>query len=173
MCNIILRTTCSTLASLSLITATAAPAQVAKTGDLKAAIIYNILRFVDFPPSSIGSTLNLCVKRGVSGGSSLSSLQGKMAGPRKIAVRFIDPDWGADDCNVVYLGQSDTNEIARVRGFGVLTIGDGSGFLKSGGTVGLITTGKQTRFEISLKAAKQSGVMISSKLLRLASRVVR
>ncbi len=173
MHKIILRITCGFIGSAALIGTPVAHAQASPSGNLKAAIIYNILRFVDFPDGNSSSNLNLCVKRGVASGSSLFSLQGKSAGPRKISVSFTDLSRGADNCDVVYLGQSDASEISRAKSGGVLIIGDGSGFLRSGGTVGLITTGKQTRFEISLKAARQSDVTISSKLLRLASRVVR
>lgn len=173
MINIFSKKACAIIASLALCQIPAAHAQSSQSGELKAAIIYNILRFVEFPPGSVGNSLQLCVKRGVAGGDQLSLLQGKSAGVRRISVRSIDSGRGADNCNVVYLGRADASEIARSRGVGVLTIGDGAGFLKSGGTVGLVTTGKQTRFEVSMSAAKQSGLSISSKLLRLASRVVQ
>jgi hypothetical protein len=173
MFNSLSQKACAIIACLTLCQVPAAQAQSSQSDELKAAIIYNILRFVEFPPGSAGNSLQLCVKRGVSGDDQLSLLQGKSAGVRRISVRFIDSGRGAENCNIVYLGRTDAGEIARSRGAGVLTIGDGASFLKSGGIVGLVTTGKQTRFEVSMPAAKQSGLSISSKLLRLASRVVQ
>jgi hypothetical protein len=52
-----------------------------------------------------------------------------------------------------------------------LLVGDGPGFINGGGMIGLVRFGNQIRFEINARAARQSGVSISSKLMRLAARV--
>lgn len=146
-------------------------AQVLDASALKAAIVFNILRFVDFPTGSGDRTLNMCIKRAVPGASSLFSLKGRTVGARSINIRVIDAQDSAGNCDVVYVGAASGIEVARFKQRGVLTIGDGSGFLKTGGTIGLVTTGKQVRFEVNMRSARQYGLGISSQLLRLAARV--
>lgn len=143
-----------------------AAAQASQPDRLQSAIVYNILRFVDFP--SEDATLDLCVQRG---SRNLAALSGKVVGNRPIAVRTIDPSNGVAGCNAVYLGSANAADLARVRQRGVLVLGDGSGVLRAGGAIALVTTGKQTRFEINMRAARQADVKISSQLLRLAARV--
>ncbi len=149
--------------------ATPTMAQDAAARQLKSAIVYNILRFVDFPAGSGNGTLYLCIERGAEG--SFASLSGRSVASRSITVRVIEATSNAGGCDVVYLGTANSSDVSRVRQRGVLVIGDGSGFLKTGGTIGLVTTGKQTRFEINMRAARQANVKIGSQLLRLASRV--
>ncbi|MGL5837526.1 MAG: YfiR family protein [Sphingorhabdus sp.] len=162
-----IRASLAILAIVAFTTMPAASAQSSSQG-LKAAIIYNILRFVVFPAGNRDRMLNICEKRGT---DSLSSLWGRSVGSRTINVKAVDIERGGADCDVFYLGNTNTAEITKIQQRGLLTIGDGSGFLKSGGTVGLITTGKQIRFEVNVRSARQSGIAISSQLLRLASRV--
>jgi YfiR/HmsC-like len=144
-------------------------AQDTGSGQLKSAIVYNILRFVDFPRETGSKPLIACARRGA--GGNLSALSGRSVGSRTITVRTIEASSNGDGCDVVYLGVASSADVARVKQRGVLVIGDGSGFLKAGGTIGLVTTGKQTRFEVSMRAAKQADIKISSQLLRLAARV--
>ena len=143
-------------------------AQSADVGKLKAAIIYNIIRFVDFQ-SDPTSTLSLCLARNAAVPRELGALNGQRAGNRVIALRTIETS-NVRACNVVYLGNS-VGEVPKVRQSGLLTIADGSNVLPAGGTIGLVQTGGQIRFEVNVRAAREDQLAISSKLLRLAARV--
>ena len=55
----------------------------------------------------------------------------------------------------------------------ILTVGETDGFLESGGIINFITEEDKVRFEINAAAAKKRGLRISSKLLRLAKRVIK
>lgn len=144
-------------------------AQDTTSRQLKSAIVYNILRFVDFPAESGNRTLDLCIERGAEG--NFAALSGRSVASRSINVRTMEANSSAGRCDVVYLGTANGSDVSRVRQRGVLVIGDGSSFLNTGGTIGLVTTGKQTRFEINMRAARQADIKIGSQLLRLASRV--
>ncbi len=157
------------LIACSALLAMPTKAQDGGSGQLRSAIVYNILRFVDFPVGSRNRTLELCIKRGA--GGSFATLSGRSVASRSIDVRTIEATSNGAGCDVVYVGASNSGDVTRVRQRGVLVIGDGSGFLKTGGMIGLVTTGKQTRFEINMHAARQADVKIGSQLLRLASRV--
>ena len=59
-----------------------------------------------------------------------------------------------------------------VKGHSVLFVGDAKNFLESGGMINFIKENEKVRFEINNKAAKEAGLDIRSKLLRLAKRVI-
>lgn len=157
-------------AAISLTSAPSIGAAESSPNQLKAAIVFNIIRFVEFAPGDVGTTLNLCASRKASGLRELSALNGQRVGNRRIAYRTIDAGRFAD-CNVIYLGSASTSEISQASGTGVLVIGDGSSFIGNGGAVGLVRMGNQLRFEMNTRTARTSKVKISSKLLRLAARV--
>lgn len=156
------------IAAIVALTTPSAPAQATSPNELKAAITFNILRYIDFPSAS--GPLRLCVKRGADGAQELAALGGQRIGARTIVIRGIDAG-GNGDCDVVFLGQASASEISAALQRGTIVMGDGPRFVGSGGTVGLIRTGNQIRFEINLRAARETGITISSRLLRLASRV--
>ena len=159
------------LAALALV-AIGSPvaAKSAGTNQLKAAIVFNILRFVQFAPGASGSAVDLCIQSNVEAQKELASLHRKTIGSRSIAVRTIDSSNTAG-CDIVYLGSASRGEISQARRTGRVLIGDGPAFIRAGGMIGLVRTGNQIRFEVNLRSARQSDVTVSSKILRLAARV--
>lgn len=155
------------LVAAGAVTAPATAAQ-GSSGQLRAAIIFNILRFVEW--TSPLSELRLCMARGAPDSRVVSSLAGRAVGSRTLVVRTV-AGGGPAGCDAIYLGPAGASEIRAARQHGVLVIGDGSGFIGAGGMVGLVQMGNQIRFEVNNGAARRGGVQISSKLLRLASRI--
>ncbi len=137
---------------------------------LKAAIILNIIRFVDFGMSGATEPLLLCVNRASSAARAIAALDGKRVGARAIVTRELAPAM-LGECDVVYLGAGNAAAIARMRRIGVLLIGEGPDFIEAGGTIGLVGAGTQMRFEANTRAAGEARIKLSSKLLRLATRV--
>ena len=69
--------------------------------------------------------------------------------------------------------KKDTDRIIEiVRGHNVLTIGETDGFVEAGGIVNFILEEKKLIFEVNLVASKRANLEISSKLLRVAKRVI-
>lgn len=158
------------LGSGMLLVGPSAIAQPADPNELKAAITFNIIRYVEFPGKPATQPIQLCVLADADGARQIAALRGQRAGSRTIAVRQIDGS-GTNGCDAVYLGQADAGQIARLRQRGTLSLGDGRAFVSGGGMVGLVRTGNQVRFEVNIRSAREAGVVISSKLLRLAARI--
>lgn len=153
--------------------AVAAPiaAQSSDPNQLRAAIVFNVLRFIEFPELKEGA-IDFCVAPGTSETAALRSFSGRRAGSRLVSVRSVRAGSYAG-CEVVYLGTDDRADIERASARGRVVIGNGRNFIDNGGTVGLVQSGGQVRFQLNLKAASDSQVAISSRLIRLASRVTR
>jgi len=159
-----------TLATGALVTAPIM-AQSSNPERLKAAIVFNILRFVNLPDSGRGP-IDFCVSANDPAARSFRAFSGRTAGSRTVSVRTIRGN-AYGRCDVVYLGSASSQAVANASGSGRLIMGDGRRFIDRGGSVGLVRMGSQIRFEINLDAAAKSNVRISSKLIRLAARVER
>ena len=146
-------------------------AQSSDPAQLRAAIVFNVLRFVEFPGNQSG-TIDFCVASDASDGAAFRSFSGRRAGSRTVAVRTVRAG-SYSGCDAVYLGVADRDEIQRASARGRLLIGNGRAFTDSGGAVGLVQSGGQVRFQLNLGSASDSQVAISSRLIRLASKVTR
>lgn len=146
-------------------------AQSSDPNQLRAAIVFNVLRFVEFPAEQ-GGTIDFCVASDTAEAAAFRSFSGRRAGSRLVSVRTLRSSSYAG-CDVVYLSAGDRDQIQRASARGRLVIGNGRSFIDDGGTVGLVQSGGQVRFQLNLKAASDSQLSISSRLIRLASKVTR
>lgn len=158
------------LCALALLSVTNSTAVGQSKGDVKVAIIYNILRFVTFPGNN--TTLTVCARRQDSIAEGLKSLQGRAVSTRKIAVTIYDKiDQASDECDVIYVGYASARTLPKP-GRGQISIGEDPSFVDQGGTVGLVSFGSQVRFTINARVAQSSGVRFSSQLMQLAAKVI-
>lgn len=78
-------------------------------------------------------------------------------------------------CQIIFISKSEQGNvpgiIAALAGTNIMTVGDADGFVKQGGVLGFVMDGGRVRFEINTGAAKRAGLEISSRLLKLASKV--
>jgi len=148
-----------------------AQAQSRSTDQLEAAIVFKILKFVDLTARSKNS-LSFCVERGAQSAPALLSLKGQRIRDQRLTVRLVNRQSFAG-CDVAYLSEASPVAIQNARAKGRLVMGRGTRFIDSNGTIGLVQTGSQIRFEINLEEAESAGPKISSRLVRLAARVER
>lgn len=157
---------CGMLLSLALAPAHAGSSEY----ELKAAFIYQIAKFVEWPPSS--APLRLCVIGGNPFGAALETIRGKPVNERKMEIRLLDTGAGLHDCTMLFVAAPAERHLERIvalsRGAGMLTLGDTEGFAQRGVMLNFFPEQGKLRFEINLEAARQGGVKISSKLLALA-----
>ena len=144
--------------------------------DLKAAFLFNFVKFVEWPPAAFAgdrTPLTICVYGDDPFGRTLDALvEGERAGERGLLVRRPDSLGGLEGCHVLFVSRSEKDRLgevlAQVQGQPVLTVGDTDGFLRAGGAINFILEGSKVRFLIDQAAAERSGLKISSKLMRLA-----
>jgi hypothetical protein len=148
--------------------------------ELKAAMLYNLTRFVEWPPSAYAdphAPTVLCILGRDPFGDSLASLAvNQNAEGRPMQIRHIPNDKGIRGCHVVYISSSERKSMAAIlstlKGSSVLTVGEMAQFAARGGMVQFSLEEKQVRFEINLEAASEADLKISSRLLVLA-RIVK
>lgn len=141
--------------------------------EIKAAFLYHFMRFVEWPDEDELHELTLCVVGSDPFGAALDSLDGQAVRGKTIAVRRIDAAGTTPTCHLVFVpgdqpSAADRDELARLRSLGVLTVGEGRQFTQAGGMIRLYKTRNRIRFEVNLDVARQSGLKISSRMLKLA-----
>jgi hypothetical protein len=155
-----------------------APAQPqAPEAELKAAILVNMLLFVDWPTQASQPTdrLTLCYLEAGPVANVLNLLNGKILKGKPLQVQHVSVTSVAG-CHALYLSPDDNAALPRMvtslRTSGVLFVGDSPGYLQRGVMINLEVDNGHIVFDIDLRSARQAGLMMSSKALRLARKVV-
>lgn len=141
---------------------------------IKAAFLYNFLAFTEWP-AEVGSTINLCVYGPDPFGEHLDKMQGKSAGARSLAVKRVNSVDGLQSCQVVFITRPVIGNLRRVLdNLGdrpVLTVADSQDAALQGVALNMSVEQNKVTFEANLAAARTNRVNLSSKLLRLATKV--
>lgn len=157
---------CAAVLSLGMTAAQAGPTEY----EVKAAFVYQIAKFVEWPPSN--APLRLCVLGGNPFGAALESIRGKPVNERKLEVLLLGAGADLHECTVLFVASAAERHldraIALARGAAMLTVGDTEGFARRGTMVNFFMENGKVRFEINQDAVRQGGLKISSKLLALA-----
>lgn len=141
---------------------------------VKAAYLYKLLSFVDWPAGSLpapGAPVSVCVVGDDPFGAALDqATQNQQVDGRPLAVRRIATVSKSSGCQVLYIAGSKRQSVAdalqSVKGSPSLTITEASE--ARGSIVQFVVKDGRVRFTIDLAAAAQNGLTISAKLLSLA-----
>ena len=151
------------------------PGQPIEELQLKTAIIFNLTKFVEWPPASFRSSTDpiaICVV----GESPVSrtlqrAIQGKQVEDRTLVLRSVSEAKQAAGCHVLFVpsGRSRWRSIVTaLKSSGVLTVGETDDFVSGGGMINLRTDGARVRIQVNVGAIESAGIKISSELLSLA-----
>lgn len=136
---------------------------------VKAAYLYNFVKFVEWPPAARTGPLTICVAgRNPFGHALTDTIKGEQIAGRTLAARVIlEPDPG---CHVLFIpnGAPAGTYLRAAHGTPTLTVGETDDFLRQGGVIAFVPDGRNLRFAISTEAADQAKLMVSSRLLQLA-----
>ncbi|MFT5291112.1 MAG: hypothetical protein ACI8QS_002506 [Planctomycetota bacterium] len=157
-----------------------------EVSEVRAALVFKILRFVTWDKSRFGSDKAPLQIGVVGSGLSVKALQkameGKRYGLRPITFRHFAKPSDVRDCHLLYItaGASKTESLkailARIPAKGVFVVGENPGLVQAGGVMNFYLEerdGKaKVRFEVNPEEAKRRSIKISSDLLKLA-RLVR
>jgi hypothetical protein len=146
---------------------------------VKAAFLLNFTRFIEWPATAFadaGSPFTMCVLGKDPFARALDDvIEGETAGGRKLSIRRINEPPAPRACQIVFIdaGDKDLRKIISALGPGVLTVGEGAGFVREGGIIGFVIDNRRVRFDINQSAADRAELKLSSKLLSVARAVER
>jgi hypothetical protein len=165
-----------------------------KEYEVKAAFIYNFLKFVDWPEEKMTNNKEIII--GIIGenpfGSAADVFKNKKVEDRDVTLKYFEglgkikempeKDRAANEeaikkCHLLFICPSEQKQVREIIDLvgknSVLTVGDTDGFSKSGGAIQFLIEDNKIRFNINLTAAEKAGLKIRSQLLRLAKQVYK
>lgn len=144
---------------------------------IKAAAIYNIIAFTEWPASSFSSPESPLVI-GILGEGPIAALLNEFGANetwqgRKVVLRRLSTPAEAQACHVLFVARSETPRwrtlSSQLAGRPILTIADAEDFARQGGVVQFAVDRNKIRLIVNLGVARSVGLTISSKVLRLAN----
>jgi hypothetical protein len=164
----------ATLALSSLVVA--AVAAPPTEYEVKAAYLYNFLKFVEWPADRAAAAAGpFCIA--VVGADPFGPLLDKTVASKEIrgrpvTIRRVGEPKAALGCHVIFFGRihdvPTTKTLRALAGTGALTVGDQPGFAQKGGMVNFVLDADSVGFEINPAAAAREGLTLSPRLLQLA-----
>jgi len=148
---------------------------------VKAAYLLNFSRYVTWPSdafSRVDAPVRICVLGQDPFGAALNEvlanqrIQGREVQPLRVETPERAVSAG---CRVVYVGQDHRRTRSwdtPLRDQPIVTVGEGEEFLDEGGMLGFVLREETVRFAANLRAIHAARLEISSRVLRLATRVI-
>jgi len=146
---------------------------------IRAAFILQFSKYVAWPDGSINGKKNriiLCLMGQDPFGSLIDQANSKFH-DRKIKIRRIQSIQNIQDCHILFVcpdRQQNMADIVTAAGdLPILIIGNEKEFLDKGGMINFRRVGTKIRFDIHLDNSEKKKLQVSSKLLKVANKVVR
>ncbi len=101
------------------------------------------------------------------------AIRGEVINGRPLAIRKIQKDEEAADCQILFVREKDMDRLAQIlaalKGKPVLTVGEVSQFTRRGGIVNFTLMEGRVRIEVNPDEADRARLQINSKLLSVAA----
>jgi hypothetical protein len=148
--------------------------------DIKAGVAFNLLQFVRWPMAALpaGQPLTLCAAESGGIAKLLARYNGTRVNETTLAVRLLNRHYdGLDECQALFVSAGDPYAVLRAaaatHGKPILLIAEGDRVLEQGAGMALSLAGSHVVIDVDLASLNASGLVVSSKLLRLARTVIK
>ena len=151
----------------------AALAQERPVHEIHAAMLYNFIKYVQWPNEADGGEFVV----GVLGEDDVFNTlktwyDGKPKGSKKYVIKKLGSAAEAGACQVVYLGKGKSKEleniVASIAGKSVLTITDGFNLAKKGSCINFKVVDGKLKFELSQANVSSQNLKVSGQLSSMA-----
>ena len=142
---------------------------------VKAAYLYNFAKFVEWPEDTFKDPLlplGICIIGDDPFGDAIDVIKDKNVKGKKLAIKQSSRKSELTGCHILFISPSENNNLSGIlkiiKNKHILTVSDMNKFAQRGGMINLKQVKDKIRLEINHEAAKQSGLKMSSKLLKIA-----
>ena len=163
---------------------------------VKAAFLYNFAQFTEWPKTKFDDSNEIII--GLLGGhqfeNAFDPVKDKSVRDKRLIIKdlgrfrqsFAQDDAGKLElanyieqlrkCHLLFICEAERDNfraiLDAVKGYGVLTVGETEDFLEFGGIITFIPGTEKPVFEVNRAVCEREGLKISSKVLRLARKVI-
>ena len=154
---------------------------VPKQDQIKAAFLYNIPKFVEWPADRFADPEAPIVIGVFSDGALRQQLETivkeRKINGRAVVIRQVSSAEEIKSAHLLFVRAEDDQKFAAlgqaVRGSPVLTAGESPAFASAGGMFNFVLAGDRVRFEINMAAAERAQLKVSAQLQKLAMAIRR
>jgi hypothetical protein len=148
-------------------------AQERPTHEIHAAMLYNFIKYVQWPNETEGGDFIV----GVIGEEKVFATlkqwyDGKPKGPKKYIIRKLESAAEAADCQVVYVGKTKSREFENIKnstvGKSILTITDSNGLGHKGSCINFKVIDGKLKFELNQTVFTSANLKVSGQLTSMA-----
>jgi hypothetical protein len=146
--------------------------------DIKAAFLFNFTQFVEWPAAAAAPAepFRICVVADPAFGAAVErTVAGESINHRAIARSTPASPEAARACQILFVGRQDSDQLDRwlaaVKGLPVLVVGESRAAWEQGVHINFVLENNRVKFDVNKDEATRSGLVISSKLLRVARNV--
>lgn len=148
-------------------------AQERATHEVHAAMLYNFIKYVQWPNEAEGGEFVV----GVMGEDDVFNTlktwyDGKPKGSKKYVIKKLASAAEAATCQVVYLGRGKSKEFENIKnsvsGKSILTITDGNGLGQKGSCINFKVVDGKLKFELNQATVNSSNLKVSGQLSSMA-----
>lgn len=150
---------------------------------IKAAFVHKFILFADFPNETMSrsdSSFTVCIYENNPFQSAFQSVEGSDVKGSILRVRHLTKRAMPVDmyeCQVIYFCKTNNEQkvaqaLRQLRQMPILTIGEHSSFLQSGGIIRIFSKHNKVVFSVNTHAAQESGIRFRSQMLRVAEQVI-
>lgn len=149
--------------------------------EMKAAYLYNFAIFTEWPDSvrkvTPANTVRLCILGNDNFETSLTNLTRARSNAIRIQLTYLVDIKNAGQCQILFIDGSElknaeliTKELENTP---ILTVSDNEELFRAGLMVGMFLENKRLAFDVNHTKTNHAKLMISSKMLRMARRVIK
>lgn len=135
---------------------------------ITAAYLYHFIQFTEWPQKP--AVFHYCVYDNVGFADLLrETYSDKTVGDASIDVNNINDKAKLEDCHLIYFSQiAPAGFLQKISQYAILSVGSQKNFIELGGIIYLFEADQKLRFYINNSAATNTGLAISSQLLKLS-----
>jgi hypothetical protein len=141
---------------------------------IKSGFIYNFARYSqgEWFNGEIIKNYNICSFNALFVDSATRILKGRKIQDRPVIISLLTSEFDSlSDCHTLFITKHDLNKwyylVKKVPMKSIMLVGEFDDFILTGGHINFFIVGGKIRFEVHPDRLKQSGINISSKVLRL------
>ena len=156
-----------------MMAATAVTAQDRPTHEIHAAMLFNFIKYVQWPNEGDGGEFVV----GVIGDDNVFNTlnqwyNGKQKGSKKYVIKKLTSAGESSNCQVVYVGKAKNKDFDDIKnsisGKSILTITDGNGLGQKGSCINFKVIDGKLKFELNQATLTSSNLKVSSQLSSMA-----
>lgn len=155
----------------------ALPDSIEREQKIKAAYLYHLAQFIDWPESHALKTspnINICSPGSSPFSNYLQNLSQRKAKGREIHLRQVNKNSVDPACNIIFFDANNELSPKILESYaanGTITVGEQQAFIDHGGLIALPTVENHVRLLINFDKAKATGLYVSANLLEVATLV--